>query len=378
MADRKNLSRNLGRGVGSAIDSTDTSYFHDNGDGTHDESVAAHQYYWTGSAWAKVTSSGGGGGAVTIADGADVAQGATTDASTANTVIGRLKKLISLLPTALGQTTMSASLPVVVASDQSAILTKLTNGTNTADVIAGDSGNNGVVISGSRKEVTGTTTTAQAICSTDVSNYSYVCVQFTATGGSATNAFQASNDNTNWVNAPLVRASQLSNTATMSGTTGDLYFGPVPGRYFRISVTGIVSGSTTAVVEFSTIPHPLHTMGVSASQSGTWTAQIGNTPNTTAILATEPRPATPTLTNVSTSNSNATLLASNTSRRHAVIVNESSVVLYVKFGATASATSYTYALSASAILELPFPVYTGQIDGILASSTGTARVTEIV
>lgn len=44
---------------------------------------------------------GGGGGASTIADGADVAQGTTTDAATANTVIGRLQKLVSLLPTVL-------------------------------------------------------------------------------------------------------------------------------------------------------------------------------------------------------------------------------------------------------------------------------------
>lgn len=36
---------------------------------------------------------GGGGGAVTIADGADVAQGTTTDASTANTVVGLLKAI---------------------------------------------------------------------------------------------------------------------------------------------------------------------------------------------------------------------------------------------------------------------------------------------
>lgn len=36
---------------------------------------------------------GGGGGAVTVADGADVAQGTTTDASSANTVIGILKAI---------------------------------------------------------------------------------------------------------------------------------------------------------------------------------------------------------------------------------------------------------------------------------------------
>ena len=42
----------------------------------------------------------------------------TTDASTANTVIGRLKALIALLPAALGRTTMAGSLSVTVASDQ--------------------------------------------------------------------------------------------------------------------------------------------------------------------------------------------------------------------------------------------------------------------
>jgi hypothetical protein len=60
-------------------------------------------------------------GAVTIADGADVAQGTTTDASTANTVIGRLKKLLSVLPAALGSATSANSLPVVIASDQAAV-----------------------------------------------------------------------------------------------------------------------------------------------------------------------------------------------------------------------------------------------------------------
>ena len=60
-------------------------------------------------------------GGVTIADGADVAQGTTTDASTANTVIGRLKKLLSVLPAALGSAVSASSLPVVIASDQGAV-----------------------------------------------------------------------------------------------------------------------------------------------------------------------------------------------------------------------------------------------------------------
>lgn len=75
------------------------------------------------------TGGGGGGGAVTIADGADVAEGATTDAAvvtdTTGTISGKLRGLVKWaferMPASLGQKTMAASLPVVVASDQSAV-----------------------------------------------------------------------------------------------------------------------------------------------------------------------------------------------------------------------------------------------------------------
>lgn len=62
------------------------------------EVVAVHNYVWDGvSSWVRETQpgggTGGGGGAVTVADGADVAQGATSDVSSANTVIGLLKAI---------------------------------------------------------------------------------------------------------------------------------------------------------------------------------------------------------------------------------------------------------------------------------------------
>lgn len=57
---------------------------------------------------------GGGGGAVTVADGADAAQGSTADADSANTVIGLLKKVKSLLssPLTTNATIQNASVPV--------------------------------------------------------------------------------------------------------------------------------------------------------------------------------------------------------------------------------------------------------------------------
>lgn len=68
---------------------------------------------------------GGGGGAVTIADGADVAEGAIADAAATaggtGTISAKLRRLTAQLPAALGQTTMSASMSVAIASNQSSV-----------------------------------------------------------------------------------------------------------------------------------------------------------------------------------------------------------------------------------------------------------------
>lgn len=73
------------------------------------------------------------GGAATIADGADVAEGATSDAAvvtdTTGTVSGKLRGLVKWaferMPASLGSKTSANSLPVVVASDQ---VTPINNG----------------------------------------------------------------------------------------------------------------------------------------------------------------------------------------------------------------------------------------------------------
>lgn len=85
---------------------------------------------------------------------------------------------------------------------------------------------------------------------------------------------------------------------------------------------------------------------------------------------------TSTLSNVSGSASSVTVLAANTSRLGATIYNDSTAVLYLKFGTTASTTSFTVKLQPDDYYEVPFG-YTGTIDGIWASATGAARVTEL-
>jgi len=90
------------------------------------------------------------------------------------------------------------------------------------------------------------------------------------------------------------------------------------------------------------------------------------------------RASTATLSAVPDSAASVSLLGANTSRMGAIFTNDSTSVLYVKFGATASVTSYTYKLVAGAILELPSPVFTGAIDGIWSvNSSGSVYITEM-
>lgn len=82
------------------------------------------------------------------------------------------------------------------------------------------------------------------------------------------------------------------------------------------------------------------------------------------------------VTSVASSASNVTLLAADHKRKAFVITNDSSAILYVKFGATASATSFTYKLAAAERLACPVGApWQGQIDGIWASANGSARIT---
>lgn len=95
-------------------------------------------------------------------------------------------------------------------------------------------------------------------------------------------------------------------------------------------------------------------------------------------LAVPAQAATATLTNVSGSATSVTLLASNAAREGAMFFNDSAAALYLKYGATASTSSFTVKIPAGGYHEIPGPsIYTGIIDGIWDSATGTVRVTEL-
>lgn len=101
------------------------------------------------------------------------------------------------------------------------------------------------------------------------------------------------------------------------------------------------------------------------------------TAGASAWLVTRAGLSSATLTNVNDTASNVTLLSSNASRKGVTCQNDSTQVLFLKYGTTATATSYTVKIPAGGYWEMPEPVYTGQIDGIWAAdASGAARMTE--
>jgi hypothetical protein len=113
---------------------------------------------------------------------------------------------------------------------------------------------------------------------------------------------------------------------------------------------------------------------LSETQPVSGTVTVGALPATGALGHTTS--GTAALTNVSSSASSVQLLASTAGRRMATIHNDSTAVLFLKYGSAASATSYTVKIPAGGYFEFPHPVYTGRVDGIWDAANGAARITE--
>ncbi len=147
------------------------------------------------------------------------------------------------------------------------------------------------------------------------------------------------------------------------------------GSSFRVLVTNNGASSTTALRLQSVTAPVADTLPRGLTQLGNLRVALQEA---VTVATKETQPATSTLSNVANSITNVTLLASNANRRQAMIFNDDSAAnLFVKFGATASATSFTIKIAAGGYFELPQPIYTGIIDGIASAATGTTRVTEL-
>ena len=129
---------------------------------------------------------------------------------------------------------------------------------------------------------------ADLVPSTDVSAYKWLSLHINTNAYSGTLTFQGSNDNTNWTSINLYGGTGLNNATSTTTSTNVIFSGPVFFRYLRVRMTAYTSGTAQGTLELYTSPAFWIFNSLSATQSGTWTVQPGNTQNTTAWLVNTP------------------------------------------------------------------------------------------
>lgn len=185
------------------------------------------------------------------------------------------------------------------------------------------------------------------------------------------------------------QATEISSLASIDGKLNSLgqkaMAGSVPVAIASDQSPVPVSQSGTWTVQQGTPPW-------SVSQSGTWTvgrtwSLASGTDNVTAFQGTSPwvvaatiasfNSSAATLSNVASSATNVTLLASNASRKGFKLYNDSKRTAFIKFGTTASVTSFTLKMVPDSYYEDVAPFYEGQIDAIWDVADGSMRITEL-
>ena len=95
-----------------------------------------------------------------------------------------------------------------------------------------------------------------------------------------------------------------------------------------------------------------------------------------SFTVNQQRPGTIVTSSVPASVTNVTLLTANSTRLGATVFNDSSAILYIKMGVTATLTDFTIKLFPQSYWEVPFG-WTGEIDGFWAHANGAARIGEL-
>lgn len=189
------------------------------------------------------------------------------------------------------------------------------------------------------------------------------------------------------VTGPLTDAQLRATAVPVSGTvsTGGLTDAQLRATAVPVSVSSsaLPAGAATEAT-LSALNAKVTAVNTGAVVISSGSVAVSNFPATqpvsvaATLTTSEEKSNTATLSNVASSASSVTLLSSNASRMNATFYNDSTQICYVKFGTTASSTSYTIQMAASSYYELPVGrIYTGSIDAIWASANGNMRVTEL-
>lgn len=281
---------------------------------------------------------------------------------------------------ALGQTLMASSLPVTVASNQTAIPVSgpLTDTQLRATPVP----------------VSGTVTSNQGTSPwvTSVSNFPATTAVTQSTSPWVISGTVTANAGTNLNTSALaLSATQTDRTQFTKLTDG------TRDGIFKAASTAAVAADPSLVVAISpntSLPTGSNVIGaLTANQSvnvaqmngvtvsmgsgvtGTGVQRVVLPTDQTAIPA--PNISSATLTNVTNSASSVSILASNANRKGVVLVNDSNTTCYYAFSGTATTSAYTFQLGKNETYFMDPPIYTGAISEICSAANGSTRVTEL-
>lgn len=221
--------------------------------------------------------------------------------------------------------------------------------------------------------------------------------------GAATSALQTSGN----ASLTTIAGAIIAQGSTTSGQTGELVLGAVTtaapsyttgtSNPLSLTLTGAarVDGSgVTQPISAASLPLPTGaaTSALQTSGNATLTAISAQLPASlgpqssagslsvvqatgTTFSVSQATSGTGTLTSVANSITSVTVLASNAARKGFIVYNDSLVVLYIAFSASATTSAFSAKLQPGSAYNSD-TLYTGVISGIAAAASGSARVTE--
>lgn len=178
----------------------------------------------------------------------------------------------------------------------------------------------------------------------------------------------------------VAQATAANLNATVVGSGNFTIVQPTAAN-LNATVTGTVTSNqgtanTNANGWFTRVTDGTNNVTVKAASTQAAASDVGLVVSLNPTSA-QTKASTATVAQIASSVASVTLLAANANRLGAIIVNDSTQILFLKFGTTASSTSYSAPVAISkGTFEVPFG-YTGIITGSWVSANGFAYCTEL-
>jgi hypothetical protein len=153
---------------------------------------------------------------------------------------------------------------------------EITDGTNTANVVAGDTGFNGLATASATKTYTFSTTTTGAstvLANTPCEGYSWIEVIYSSVGsGLALQGVFATASGGTYIQSNYWSSGPFNaNVSSLGTSSGTVYSGPIQSNFFQIAVSALTSGTFAGTVILRATPPPLTTVNISGSIGSAYT-----------------------------------------------------------------------------------------------------------